>query len=65
LISLGAKRTGFRFGHGAEHELAGGIRLFDSYHCSRYNTQTKRLTAAMFEDVFSAVRRYLDGRAAR
>ena len=47
------------FGHGAQHDV-GGIRLFDSYHCSRYNTNTGRLTAAMFHDVFGAVRDYLD-----
>jgi|SRR5579859_919250 len=41
----------FRFAHGAEHALAGGRILVDSYHCSRYNTQTRRLTAAMFEAV--------------
>jgi uracil-DNA glycosylase family 4 len=63
LMGLGVKRTGFRFAHGAEHPLPGGARLFDSYHCSRYNTQTKRLTAEMFEDVFAGIRRYLDGPA--
>ncbi len=41
----------FRFAHGAEHALHGGQVLLDSYHCSRYNTQTRRLTAAMFEAV--------------
>jgi len=40
------------FAHGAVHELPGGRRLVDSYHCSRYNTNTGRLTAAMFADVF-------------
>ncbi len=47
------------FGHGATHE-AGGLRLFDSYHCSRYNTNTGRLTPEMFRAVFAAVRRTLD-----
>ena len=37
--------------HGARHGLPGGLTLYDSYHCSRYNTQTRRLTDAMFEDV--------------
>jgi uracil-DNA glycosylase len=41
----------FRFAHGAEHALSGGRVLLDSYHCSRYNTQTRRLTAAMFEAI--------------
>jgi uracil-DNA glycosylase family 4 len=42
-----------RFGHGAEHELPGGMRLVDSYHCSRYNTQTRRLTEDMFRAVLA------------
>ena len=41
-----------KFGHGAEHVLPGGKRLVDSYHCSRYNQNTRRLDAAMFEAVF-------------
>jgi uracil-DNA glycosylase family 4 len=41
----------FRFAHGAEHALSGGRVLLDSYHCSRYNTQTRRLTTGMFETV--------------
>ena len=51
LTALGEKRSAHRVGHGAEHELTGGARLFDSYHCSRYNTNTGVLTTAMFEDV--------------
>lgn len=47
------------FGHGAAHE-AGRVRLFDSYHCSRYNTNTGRLTPRMFRAVFAEVRRTLD-----
>ena len=41
----------FVFGHAAEHVLRGGMHLVDSYHCSRYNTQTRRLTAEMFRKV--------------
>jgi uracil-DNA glycosylase len=43
--------SAFRFAHGAEHALSGGRVLLDSYHCSRYNTQTRRLTSSMFETV--------------
>ena len=42
-----------KFAHGAEHALPGGRTLIDSYHCSRYNQNTRRLDAAMFEGVFS------------
>ena len=51
LSALGERRAKFAFGHGAEHKLSSGARLFDSYHCSRYNTNTGVLTEAMFEDV--------------
>ena len=43
-----------KFAHGAEHVLPVGKRLIDSYHCSRYNQNTRRLDAAMFEAVFEA-----------
>jgi len=43
--------AGFRFAHGAEHSMSGGRVLLDSYHCSRYNTQTRRLTSSMFEAI--------------
>ena len=43
------------FAHGARHRL-GDISLYDSYHCSRYNTNTGRLTVEMFEAVFAAIR---------
>jgi len=45
-----------RFAHAAEHSLSGGRVLLDSYHCSRYNTQTRRLTASMFESVIGRAR---------
>jgi uracil-DNA glycosylase family 4 len=51
LLASGLKRSAARFGHGAEHELPGGRVLVDSYHCSRYNTQTRRLTPEMFQTV--------------
>jgi len=51
------------FGHGCEYKI-GGLRLFSSYHCSRYNTNTGRLTQTMFENVFARVRIWLDGEEA-
>lgn len=51
-----------KFAHAAEHVLPGNKRLFDSYHCSRYNQNTGRLNAAMFEAVFETA---LDARAVR
>jgi uracil-DNA glycosylase family 4 len=50
-----------RFAHGAEHRLANGMIVIDSYHCSRYNTQTRRLTTEMFETVVRRARRIADG----
>jgi uracil-DNA glycosylase family 4 len=51
LMALGLPRAGYRFGHGHEHQLDATRWLVDSYHCSRYNTATRRLTAAMFQAV--------------
>ena len=50
-----------KFAHAAQHALPGGLWLLDSYHCSRYNTQTKRLTAPMFQAVFAQARQLLNG----
>ena len=57
LRAVGARLAEFPFAHRARHALKpGGLVLFDSYHCSRYNTNTGRLTEAMFRDVFEAIR---------
>lgn len=53
LDALGLRRAAHPFGHGAEHDLGGTGTLIDSYHCSRYNTQTRRLTPEMFLEVMS------------
>lgn len=53
--TFGARLADHAFAHGARHEV-GGFAVFDSYHCSRYNTNTRRLTPEMFESVFAAVR---------
>ncbi len=55
LMALGLKAKSHTFGHGAVHELPSGLRLYDSYHCSRYNTQTRRLTPEMFHAVFARI----------
>lgn len=55
LAALGLRRAPYPFAHGALHALPDGKLLADSYHCSRLNTNTGRLTAAMFEAVFAAV----------
>jgi uracil-DNA glycosylase family 4 len=66
--ALGMKAAAFLFAHGAEHVLSGSgpnpqranLALFDSYHCSRYNTNTGVLTPQMFRAVFASVRKRLD-----
>ena len=57
--TLGGRLKDHTFAHGARHRLTTGLTLFDSYHCSRYNTNTGRLTPAMFEQVFAAIRETL------
>jgi uracil-DNA glycosylase len=54
LTALGVRRSLYAFRHGARHELENDV-LFDSYHCSRYNTNTGRLTPAMFKAVIGAI----------
>jgi uracil-DNA glycosylase family 4 len=61
LKALGLKASGYRFAHAARHALPEGRLLYDSYHCSRYNTQTKRLTEAMFHAVFEHISQELKG----
>jgi uracil-DNA glycosylase family 4 len=56
LSALGLRKSRFRFTHGALHSLPSGPLLADSYHCSRYNTNTGRLTTAMFEAVFAELK---------
>ncbi len=52
-------------GDAARHALRAGLTLFDSYHCSRYNTQTRRLSAEAFAAVFGAIRDELEPGTAR
>ena len=55
LAARGERKSAWKFGHAASHALPGDVLLTDSYHCSRYNTNTGRLTVEMFDDVFSQV----------
>jgi len=64
LKSLGLKKSHCAFKHGAQYELPSGLVLADSYHCSRYNTNTGRLTTEMFRAVFQDLRTLLDSSAA-
>ena len=59
LMALQLRKGDFAFKRGAQHLLPNGATLFDSYHCSRYNTQTKRFTTQMFEDVVASVAEHL------
>ena len=58
VVALGAKQSAAPFGHGARHAVA-DYAFFDSFHCSRYNTNTGRLTEEMFRSVFAAIRDHL------
>ena len=59
LKALGLKLKDYPFGHDTFYDLPSGLALVSSYHCSRYNTQTRRLTEAMFHAVFRRIRRYI------
>ncbi len=57
--AMSLRQADYPFGHAAEHDLATGVVLLDSYHCSRYNTNTKRLTNEMFRSVFARAKELL------
>jgi len=57
--AMGLRQADYKFGHAALHDL-GNFRVLDSYHCSRYNTNTRRLTEEMFDAIFAQVRDLLD-----
>jgi len=59
VAALDHRRSAAPFGHGTSHDI-GRLRIFVSYHCSRYNTSTGVLTPKMFRDVFAAARAFLD-----
>lgn len=59
VAAAGGRPSQFRFAHGAAHELPNGLRLLDSYHCSRYNTQTGVLTEQMFKEVLAKAKAVL------
>ena len=60
-MALRLKPGAYPFGHGAVHQLPDGHSLHDSYHCSRYNTQTRRLTPEMFRAVFQRIQEGMPG----
>lgn len=59
LRAQSVKPSAYKFAHAARHVLPSGQILYDSYHCSRYNTQTRRLTEAMFHNVFASINQEL------
>jgi uracil-DNA glycosylase family 4 len=61
LATMGLSQSAYPFAHGALHTLPSGLSLADSYHCSRYNTNTGRLTVEMFEAVFTRLMPLLAG----
>ena len=59
LAALGYRKSAYKFAHSAIHMLDDHLTLFDSYHCSRYNTNTRRLTVEMFEHVFEKIAQHI------
>jgi uracil-DNA glycosylase family 4 len=59
LTALGLRRSAYPFAHGARHDVRPGLAFFDSFHCSRYNTNTGKLTPVMFRAVLQDIRDYL------
>ncbi len=59
LRAFNLKLSSYAFGHANLHKLQNGLHLLDSYHCSRYNTQTKRLTEKQFESIFTTAKSIL------
>jgi uracil-DNA glycosylase len=59
LTALGVRKSTFPFAHGARHDVRANLALFDSFHCSRYNTNTGKLTPQMFRAVLEAIRQHL------
>lgn len=60
LRAVDIKLSQYKFVHGQEYEIKPGVWLLDSYHCSRYNTQTGRLTEIMFQNIFSKIHEILN-----
>ena len=58
--AIGGRQVDYKFGHAVEHVITGHFTMLDSYHCSRYNTNTGRLTPEMFEQVFARARQLLN-----
>jgi len=56
MTALNLTKKEYKFSHGARHNLPNNLVMYDSYHCSRYNTQTKRLTEKMFHEVFLSIK---------
>ena len=63
LSALELRRALYKFGHNAQHEITDDLLLIDSYHCSRYNTNTGRLTEDMFNQVFVSIKKALNVRS--